>query len=162
MWYNPQCVGDSLPSLLYQQIISCWFDQQGTVSLKPDTSHCVACESVCLFGIIYGALLRFTHLTLYGNFHLSFWEHNIYNIYGQFGIYISHVDWGFWQLTMMNVRQKNIEFSKMTNIVYFWNAWMFQIFLNWILTIVLWAVSNKNRSWVFNLCHFGWDRKSVV
>lgn len=41
-----------LPLLLYQQVISCWFDQQRTVSLKPNTSLCVRVVSLWS-GIMY-------------------------------------------------------------------------------------------------------------
>lgn len=48
----------SLVLLLYQQVSCCWFDQQGAVSLKLNSSICAARVSLSLWLVIICILFR--------------------------------------------------------------------------------------------------------
>lgn len=88
-----------LPLLLYRQVMSCWFDQQRTLSLKPNARICVVQVSLSTVGIcsslyMYTYKCVFTPFTFSGNFLLVFGntKFSMYYICWDFVIDTSNVD----------------------------------------------------------------------
>lgn len=120
------------------RFISCWSDQQGTVSLtQPLCCVSLSLSGELLYVLYIWSTLRFTHFTFSGNF-LSFFGNTMFIMYC-----FCHYLWPFWDLytcwllgflTMLNVMQlrqnKSLEFSKIKNSVYclLLMLWCFRIF----------------------------------